>query len=195
MLGSTFTNVANYTIPVAAFAFGPVGRSTAVLFLIVQNVLMYTVGVYVASRSRAASIETVREVFRLPLVYAVVAAGLARGLDLVPTGMAMETVWLIGDAAILLMLMILGIELAGSRRSAIAASVTPTALKLFVAPTDGVALALVLAFDTPVVPRTFVLGCPPRMLSRPSSSRSSTRTPPRVGRSGSATRWWRSRTT
>ena len=63
VLGSTFTNAGNYAIPVAAFAFGPVGRSTAVLFLIAQSVLMYTVGVFVASRSRSASRTAAREVF------------------------------------------------------------------------------------------------------------------------------------
>jgi predicted permease len=159
VLGSTFTNAANYAIPVAAFAFGPVGRSTAVLFLVVQNVLMYTVGVYVASRSRAASRAAVREVFRLPLVYAVVAAGLARWLDLLPTGTAMETIRTTGDAAIPVMLLILGIQLSRTRRSAVAAAATPTALKLLAAPVAGVAVVLVLSFDAPVVARTFVLAC------------------------------------
>jgi hypothetical protein len=159
VLGSTFTNAGNYAIPVAAFAFGPVGRSTAVLFLIAQNVLMYTVGVYVASRSRAASRTAAREVFKLPLVYAVAAAGLVRWLDLVPSGTAMDTVRLTGDAAIPVMLLILGIELARTRRSAVSAAIAPTAMKLFAAPVVGIAAVFVLSLDSPIVAQTFVLGC------------------------------------
>ena len=159
VLGSTFTNAGNYAIPVAAFAFGPVGRSTAVLFLIAQNVLMYTVGVFVASRSRSASRTAAREVFRLPLVYAVVAAGVVQWTDLVPTGTALETIRLTGDAAIPVMLLILGIELSRTRRSAVAAAITPTTLKLFAAPAVGIAATFVLSFETPVVARAFVLGC------------------------------------
>lgn len=159
VLGSTFTNAANYAIPVAAFAFGPVGRSAAVLFVIAQNVMMYTVGVYVASRSRAASRTAASEIFRLPLMYAVVVAVLAKWVDVVPTGTALETIRFTGEAAIPVMLLILGIELAGTRRAAVSAVRTPTVLKLLVAPVVGVAIALFLSFDTPVIARTFVLGC------------------------------------
>lgn len=159
VLGSTFTNAANYAIPVAAFAFGPVGRSAAVLFVIAQNVMMYTVGVYVASRSRAASRAAASEIFRLPLMYAVVVAVLAKWVDFVPTGTALETIRFTGEASIPVMLLILDIELAGARRSAVSAVRTPTMLKLLVAPVVGVGIALSLSFDTPVVGRTFVLGC------------------------------------
>lgn len=37
LLSSSFPNVGNFGIPVAAFAFGAIGRSVAVLFVIVQN--------------------------------------------------------------------------------------------------------------------------------------------------------------
>lgn len=159
VLGSTFTNAANYAIPVAAFAFGPVGRSAAVLFVIAQNVMMYTVGVYVASRSQSASRAAASEIFRLPLMYAVVVAILAKWVGFVPTGTVLETVRFTGEAAIPVMLLILGIELAGAQRSAVSAVRTPTILKLLVAPVVGVGIALSLSFDTPVVARTFVLGC------------------------------------
>lgn len=164
VLSSSFPNAGNYGIPLAAFAFGAVGRSTAVLFIAGQAVLMYTVGVYLASRGEDTDLlGSVAEVFRLPLVYAVVAAWVARWLGVVPptdTAM-METLRLVGDSAIPVMLLMLGIQLANTRHGAAASRVgVSNALKLVVAPLVGVgvALALGLASD-PGVARVFVLEC------------------------------------
>ena len=163
VLASVFTNAGNYGIPLAEFAFGPVGRSTAVLFLIAQNVMMYTVGVYVASRGDgAASLDAAVAVFKLPLVYAVIAAAVVRGLgwSLSDVSAMMRTIELTGEAAIPIMLLILGIELANTDYdAAIARTGTATLLKLFVAPAVGIVFALGLGFTNPVVARVFVLGC------------------------------------
>jgi predicted permease len=164
VLASAFPNAGNYGIPLAAFAFGAVGRSTAVLFIAGQSVLMYTVGVFVASRGDDTSTRAaVTEVFRLPLVYAVVAAWGARWLGIVPPTdtAAMETLRLVGDSAIPVMLLMLGIQLANTRHGAAVSRVgVSNALKLVVAPVVGVgvALALGLASD-PDVARVFVLEC------------------------------------
>lgn len=163
VLASVFTNAGNYGIPLAEFAFGPVGRSTAVLFLIAQNVMMYTVGVYVASRGDGtASIDAAISVFELPLVYAVGAAAAVRFLGVVPAegSAVLRTFELTGEAAIPVMLLVLGIELANTNYgTAIAHTGVANALKLFVAPVVGVAIVLLVGFRNPTVARVFVLGC------------------------------------
>jgi predicted permease len=162
VLTSTFSNAGNYGIPLSAFAFGALGRSTAVLYIAVQSVLMYTVGVYVASRGQSGSMRgAVGKVFRLPLVYAVVAAALVRALDLVPPTdiAAMQTIRLTGDAAIPVMLLMLGIQLAGSTGGGTVRRVAPaTALKLLVAPVVALGVALGLGLSG-TVGRVFVLEC------------------------------------
>ncbi|WP_455448242.1 AEC family transporter [Natrinema thermotolerans] len=161
VLVAIFTNSGNLGVPVSDFAFGPVGRQTAVLFLSVQSVLMYTVGVYVASRSSgSAGLEGVRRVFYIPLVYAVAAALGARALGLVPPAdtAAMETLGLVGDASIPLMLLILGIQLARADTAAAVSRAWPaTALKTVVAPLVGLGVALLIGFENPTVARVFVL--------------------------------------
>jgi predicted permease len=123
---------------------------------------MYTVGVYVAARGDAGSaLGAVTRVFRLPLVYALAAAAVVRVGDLAPpTDTAvMETIRLTGDAAIPVMLLMLGIQLANSSGgSSVARTVPASALKLLVAPVlaAGVALAVGL---TGTVGRVFVLEC------------------------------------
>jgi predicted permease len=162
VLTSTFSNAGNYGIPLSAFAFGALGRSTAVLYIAVQSVLMYTLGVYVASRGSAGSMRgAVGKVFRLPLVYAVAAAGVVRLFDLAPPteSGAMQTIKLTGDAAIPVMLLLLGIQLARSTGGGTVKRALPAAtLRLLVAPVVAVVIALAVGL-TGTVGRVFVLEC------------------------------------
>ena len=161
VLVTAFPNTGNYGIPVSNFAFGATGRATAVVALSVQAVLIYTVGVYVAGRgSDGGVLAGVRRVFSVPLVYAVAAALLARWLGVVPPteSTAMTTLQLVGDSAIPLMLLVVGIQLArtdvGSTLSAVGGVV---GLKMVAAPILGAGVAVAVGFSDPVVARTFVL--------------------------------------
>ncbi|WP_336036478.1 AEC family transporter [Halobacterium yunchengense] len=161
VLVAIFSNAGNLGIPVSDFAFGPVGRQTAVVFLSVQSVLVYTVGVYAASRSGGdAGRSGVRRVFSLPLVYAVAAALAARALGVVPdpASASMEAVQLVGDASIPVMLLVLGIQLARTDTgAAVSESASATALRLGVAPVVAVGVAFAVGFQSPTVARVFVL--------------------------------------
>ena len=163
VLVSAFSNSGNYGIPLSEFAFGAAGRSTAVIFLTTQSVLIYTVGVYIAARSGSENwTEGLKRVFSVPLVYAVAAALLGRELAVLPAAgtTAMETMGLLGEASIPLMLIILGIELARTDYGATLRTVgTATVLKMAVAPLVGVAVATVVAFESPTVSAVFVLEC------------------------------------
>ena len=163
VLVSAFPNSGNYGVPLSEFAFGVDGRGTAVLYLTVQGIVLYTVGVYVAGRGGGSrGITGMKRALELPLGYAVVAAVLARWLDIVPPadGTAMETLGLVGNASIPLMLLILGVQLADTDYGAALSRVGPAAvLKMGVAPLVGVAVALLVGFRNPTVARTFVLEC------------------------------------
>jgi hypothetical protein len=163
VLVATFANAGNYGIPVSEFAFGAVGRSTAVTYIVAQSVAMYTLGVAVAARGEGDDWRSgVRTVFSIPLVYAVAAALAARWLGVLPPAdaAAMETLKLVGDSSIPVMLLILGIELADTDYGAAALSVTPAvALKMLVAPVVAVGVALLVGFENPTVARVFVLAC------------------------------------
>ncbi|MFB6092228.1 MAG: AEC family transporter [Haloquadratum sp.] len=156
-----FPNTGNYGIPVSTFAFGATGRATAAVYLSVQAVLVYTVGLYIASRGGTDGWRTgLRRVFSVPLVYAVAAALVARALGVVPPSdsTAMATVQLVGDAAIPIMLLLVGIQLARTDvRTTLSAISGVVGLKMIVAPLLGIGVALAAGFDDPVVARTFVL--------------------------------------
>ncbi|MFB6133027.1 MAG: AEC family transporter [Halanaeroarchaeum sp.] len=164
MLASAFPNSGFIGIPLSEFAFGEVGGTTAVLYLTVQNVVVYTLGVYIASSgTERNSRDAVLEIFRLPLIYAVVAAVALRGLGLMPPdggatiAAVMDTIKIVGDASIPLMLLIVGMKLAETDVQALSKTVTPTVLKLGVAPVVAFGLAILLGFDDLTVARTFII--------------------------------------
>ncbi len=163
VLVSAFPNSGNYGIPISTFAFGDIGRGTAVVYLAAQSVLVYTLGVFVASRSGGTSPLTgLRHVLRIPLVYAVIAAFAVRALGLVPNSNStvMSTIGLLGDAAIPLMLIILGIQLARTDYGAVLSQAgTANVLKMIVAPVVAVGVALLVGFGNGDVARVFVLEC------------------------------------
>lgn len=163
VLTAAFPNAGNFGIPLSGFAFGPIGRSTAVLWLSCQSILMYTVGIYIASRDGASvGPDAVKEVFRLPLVYAVIAAGIVLWAGASPPrdGTVMRTLELTANAAIPVMLLLLGIQLAKTDYGTAMVRAGPaTALKLLVAPVVGVLVALAIGFDDQTVARVFVLEC------------------------------------
>jgi len=167
VLVSVFPNAGNYGIPVSEFAFGSVGRSTAVMFIVVQSVMMYTLGVYIAARGEGGDWrQRVRAVFTIPLIYAVAAAFASRWLGVLPPAdsAAMEAVKLVGDSAIPVMLLILGLELARTDYGAVAVRVTPAVgLKMLVAPVVAIvvvtAVGTVVTFGSETVPRVFILEC------------------------------------
>ena len=103
MLCVMFMNAGNYGLPAAQFAFGQEGFDRAVLFFVVQAILV--------------------RLLRMPQVYAVLAALAVRvgGLRLDPEGGgilndAFRGVALVGDAAVPLLLIILGLQLAETGR-------------------------------------------------------------------------------
>ncbi|UVE48891.1 AEC family transporter [Haloferax larsenii] len=166
VLVSAFPNSGNYGLPVSSFAFGATGRSTAVVYLAVQGVLIYTLGVYIAGRGgsdddgRATWRIGLGRVLRIPLVYAVALALVARWLGVVPPTdiAAMQTLKLVGDSAIPVMLLILGIQLSDADLGSTLPKVgVVSGLKMVVAPAVAVGVALVAGFGDPVVARTFVL--------------------------------------
>lgn len=161
LLVAIFMNAGNLGLPVSDFAFGEVGRQTAIIFLSIEGIVMYTVGVYIASRSGgAARMVGIRRVFAIPLVYAIVAAVAVRALGVVPTADSggMQVLKLVGEAAIPLMLLVLGIQLARTNTgAAVSRTWLGTALRFGVAPLVGLGVVFVLGIDDPTIARVFVL--------------------------------------
>lgn len=112
MLGVLFVNAGNYGLPLILFAFGDEGLARAAIYFAVSAILTQTLGIFVAASGRASVREALRNVFKLPIVYAVV-LGLFfnRGQVAVPEFLS-KAIDLTSSGAVPIMLIILGIELA-----------------------------------------------------------------------------------
>lgn len=157
----SFPNSGNFALPLVEFAYGSTGRTTAVVFLVGQTTLVFTLGVYLAARSvNVTGWDGVVEIFKLPFIYALALAGLLRFFDAAPPAdnPVMAAVQMLGDAAIPVMLLLLGIQLVdiefgGASRLVGVGSVA----KLAVAPLVGLGVVLMLGLGDTAVGQIFVV--------------------------------------
>lgn len=105
-------NNGNYGIPLNRFAFGEVGEQFAVLYYALSAILGNTIGVLIARSSSASLIVALKGLPRVPLIYATALAILLRLSGMEPPLPFLRAAELLGDAAVPVMLMILGMQLA-----------------------------------------------------------------------------------
>lgn len=169
VLTAIFPNVGNYGLPLADFAFGSVGREVAVLFIVAQSVLMYSLGIYVASRrSDRTSTAALSRIFQLPLIYAVAVALVLRAFGWVPSEdlAIMEAIAMTGDASIPVMLLILGMELATLTHSAsIRRVVQASTLVLVIGPIVALGIAVTVALPAAIARPFVLLGAMPAAIT------------------------------
>ncbi|MEM7614389.1 MAG: AEC family transporter [Pseudomonadota bacterium] len=160
----TFGNTGNLGLPIALFAFGEAGLGFAVVIFAVMLMLQFTLGVWVVS-GQSSPLAMVRE----PMVWATVLGGvfLITGWGL-PVW-AGNTLDLIGQLGIPLMLITLGVAISRLRPAAVGRALAVSLLKLVLcaaaALTAGLALGLphvalgvlVLQLATPVPVTNFML--------------------------------------
>src|SRR5690606_13670064 len=146
--GAFCMNAGNFGLSIAAFAFGDAVLARAVVIYISNTLLNYTLGVFVASSGRQSPRGALLNVVRVPAVYASVAALLVRGLNIELPIVIYRAAGVLKDAAIPLMLILLGIQLSQSARlQKLTLVTTGVLLKLLIAPLVGIGLALVFQLE------------------------------------------------
>jgi hypothetical protein len=109
-LATMFPNTGNLGLPLALFAFGQPGLTAAVIVFVAISLVHYSLGVMIASGSAHPG-----KVLRMPLVHAA-ALGIAVTLSGVePPAFLMRAVDVLGEAAVPLMLLSLGIRMRSVR--------------------------------------------------------------------------------
>jgi malate permease and related proteins len=156
-LGTAFSNVANYGLPVVYFAFGQAGLDRAMLTVVCSGFLMYTLGVFLAARGRLDLRASAGAIFRLPLIWAVVAAIAVRAAGVAVPEPLYKAVHLLSQGAIPLVVILLGMQVAGiSLQGARLKIGLAVLLRLAIAPLIGMAVVALLRPD-PLTARILVL--------------------------------------
>ena len=141
-------NTGNYGLPANQFAFGDAALEPAVIYYAMSTLVLSTVGIYVAASGRQTARQALRNVLSVPLAYAGVAGLLVWAMGLtVPLPIERFT-GLAGQAAIPVMLIILGMQLAAVRLRDDLGRVTLAAVtKLVSGPLLGVFFASLLGLS------------------------------------------------
>lgn len=105
-----FTNVGPIGIPLIALAYGPEGMATAVVLLVISNILHLTLGAGVMS----GKVDW-RMVYANPLVWATALGVASSQLQLALPAWVQTSCTMIGSVLVQIMLMSLGSRLAGSQ--------------------------------------------------------------------------------
>ncbi len=108
---SSFTNSVNYGLPLVLLAFGKLGLDKASVYVIIQMIIVNTIGVFFAARSKFSIKQAIGSVFKLPAIYAALIAVLIRISDLpIPSGLS-KGVSMIAGAYSPIVLTILGAQM------------------------------------------------------------------------------------
>jgi len=145
LLTVMFSNSGNYALPVILFAFGREGLSHASIYFVSSAVILYTAGVFIAAHGGHGFRRAMSGLLRVPSLYALAVALIFLVTRTpIPTAIV-RPIAMLSDAAIPMMLLVLGMQLKRvtfpERPAAVLIAV---ALSLLVAPVIGITLASLL---------------------------------------------------
>ncbi len=148
ILTAAFGNTGNYGLPLVAFAFGKEALAYATIYFVTNSIMFNTLGVIVASLGHLSFSQALRNLLRVPTIYAVLAALVITRLGVDLPQPLIRTLDLGAAAAIPLMLVLLGLELQkvawGNHRRLILGGVS---LRLLLSPLLAWGLALFFGFQ------------------------------------------------
>jgi len=157
-----FSNSGNYGLPVVQFAFGAEALTFATIFFLAGSVTTYVAGAFFAGDGRGKIVGTLDKIWRMPSLW-----GLALALPVIAMGRPvpeaiMRPVTMLSDAAIPVMILVLGMQLERAvwpQRPGIV--VLAVAISLLLAPFVALGLVAMLGITGPARQAAVVLSSMP----------------------------------
>jgi predicted permease len=107
-----FVNGGNYGLTLNELRYGEAGLSRAIVYYAVSTVLVYSVGIFIASMGRLSWRAALKRLFSLPPIYAAAASVLVFYFSIPVPEPVMSAVTVAGRGAIPVMLLVLGMQIA-----------------------------------------------------------------------------------
>jgi predicted permease len=142
-------NTGNFGLSVVLFAFGPEAQARAMIYFVTTAVMAASVGVAFAAGGSSWR-KVLSNLARIPLLWAAVGALVVGGLGIQVPDLLMRPIKLLGGAAVPMMLLILGLQLANSVQSlrrSIGSILLASALRLLIAPVLAIPVAIVTGIE------------------------------------------------
>ncbi|MBI3243308.1 MAG: AEC family transporter [Chloroflexi bacterium] len=150
VLVNMFGNGGNYGLPLNLFAFGETALAWATIYYVVSTALVYTAGIVVASSGRAALRQALVGVFKVPMIYGLILAIFLRLMGWELPLPIFRAVKLLSQAALPVMLVVLGLQLAEVRRPENLRLVTTASIfQLVCGPLVGLLMAALVGLAGP----------------------------------------------
>lgn len=111
-ISSNITNCGIFCTPIAYYAFGADAVAITVLFGMMQNILVNSLDVFLASKGTVSVKQALMNVVKMPAIYAITIGVILKLNQIAIPKVVLNSTQLIGDAAIGMMLIALGIYIA-----------------------------------------------------------------------------------
>lgn len=144
-----FVNGGNYGLTLNQLRYGDEGLAHAIVYFITSTLLLYTVGVVIASMGKLGWRDTLVRVSKLPALYAAIFAVVVYVFHITIPAPLMEGIKIAGEGAIPVMLLVLGMQMADLRGTTLQMNLAAPAilLRLVAAPVVAVAVAMLLGLE------------------------------------------------
>ena len=152
LLGTLFPNSGNYGTPVALFALGAVAFDYAIVLMVLHGFVISTVGIFIASFGSGATItvrEAVTNIFKIPVIHGAIAGVLFQLFNIRLDEGIMDIVEMTGNAAIPVVMLILGMQLARITKESFAIKdvTAVVSIRMIISPVIAALLVLVMPVD------------------------------------------------
>lgn len=148
LLTSMFGNAGNFGLSLSLFAFGETALAHASLYFITSAILTYTLGVIVVSLGRSSLKNALLGLFKVPAVYATILALVFNAMNWQLPLPLERPVSLLGEAAIPLLLVLLGLQFQNSSWSGQTLALTlSNVMRLVGGPVIAIGLALLFGLQ------------------------------------------------
>jgi predicted permease len=137
-----FVNSGNYGLTLNKLRYGSEGLARAIVFFVISSMLIYSLGVFIASTGRTNWRDSLIRLLRLPAFYAVVLAVLVYSFKISVPEPLMKGIDIAGKGAIPVMLVVLGMQIADLKEPGrVWLALPATFLRLVIAPVIAVLVA------------------------------------------------------
>jgi predicted permease len=150
VIAAMFMNAGNYGLPLNLFAFGELTLAHASLYFIMSGIMIYTVGVVIASMGSNSLRKSIIGLWKIPTIYGVGLAFVFIQFDWnLPTPID-RSVTLLSNAAIPSMLLMLGMQLQRAQWNGyLKALALAGTMRLLVAPLMAIGLSILFGLEGP----------------------------------------------
>jgi predicted permease len=147
-LTTVMMNVGNFGLPLAYFAFGDAGLNASIMTFVLFNIPLGTLAIVIAQGAGVSLRTAMINTLKIPIFHAVVLAFLCQFLHLKIPVFLLRPAEILGQAAIPVMLVLLGMQLAKTRLGAWPGFLSLSAvIRLGIAPMVAWGITLLFGFD------------------------------------------------